>query len=148
MSTLYLCLFPSDPYFAPDDEQRKRAVSQLADFVLLAGELEEELSDHPEFVDPGGNWEGVECPRCRRDLDDWWPDTMRRAKDSKFEDLRVRTPCCALDTTLNDLHYRWPAGFARYVLSARDPRRDPSESDLHELEITLGTAIKRLWRRV
>lgn len=148
MSTLYLCLFPADPYFAPDEGQRERALSQLTEFVLLAGKIEEESSDHPVFVHPGGNWEGVECPRCGRDLDDWWPETTRRAKDTQFSDLRVRTPCCGLETTLNDLHYRWPSGFARYVLSARDPRRDPTVADLHEFEITLGTPIKKLWRRV
>jgi hypothetical protein len=48
---------------------------------------------------------------------------------SAFEDLAVRTPCCHTDTTLNELDYDWPAGFARFVLEARNPGRYPVEAE-------------------
>lgn len=33
----------------------------------------------------------------------------------------IRVPCCGAVTSLSDLDYRWPAGFARFVLEASEP---------------------------
>ena len=39
------------------------------------------------------NWEGVLCPFCNADLEDWWGDAMASAHvDGGFPDLAVATP--------------------------------------------------------
>jgi hypothetical protein len=69
----------------------------------------------------------VDCPACGAELEPgWWAarvDRARRPAAGGFADLAVTTPCCDSRTTLNDLDYVWPAGFASSVLEARNPGR-------------------------
>lgn len=51
-------------------------------------------------------------------MEPWWDDAMERAAKESFSDLAVQTPCCNSQTSLNDLHYVWPAAFGRFVLEA------------------------------
>jgi hypothetical protein len=39
---------------------------------------------------------------------------MDAAERDHFTDLTIVTPCCGTHTTLNDLVYDWPQGFARW----------------------------------
>jgi hypothetical protein len=66
------------------------------------------------FIDPGMRFELVVCPFCESELDQiWWGDMMIEAEGSGFEDLNGKLPCCDASSTLNNLHYKMPAGFAR-----------------------------------
>jgi hypothetical protein len=97
-------------------------------------------SDEVRFVDPGDNFSRIFCPSCQEELSsDWWGDTMDRAYEKQFLDLAVTVPCCRTTTTLNDLRYEWPAGFARFRLEVRSPGI-PSWGDipLSSLEAALG----------
>ena len=69
MSDNWLQLVPTDPLFRPRPEQAQRARELLASFVPGAVEVSAEAKDRIEFVDPGSNWSGVECPACGADAE-------------------------------------------------------------------------------
>src|SRR5262245_9441285 len=101
-------------------------------FVPDADEVNIYLTDGVRFVDQGSNFESVACPKCGTKLDiDWWNMAMTRAcgvdadvevwdnglfseDEPMFTNLTVTVPCCGSTLSLNDLHYDWPAGFARF----------------------------------
>lgn len=98
------------------------------------------------FVDQGGNFEGVFCPHCDADLTEWWSTAMDRAAEAEFSDLSVTVPCCDTATTLNDLRYDWPAGFARFFLEVRGPGvPEPPAAMLEALQRTLGCQLRTIW---
>ena len=53
----------------------------------------------------------------------WWSEQMGQASHASFTNLAVLAPCCGTKTTLNDLTYDWPAGFAQAELSVLNPQR-------------------------
>ena len=55
--------------------------------------------------------------------DPTWTEAIHAAAAAGFADLDVRVPCCRSKTSLNDLDYRGPAVFARFVLEATEPGR-------------------------
>ena len=70
---------------------------------------------------------------------------MARADSTKFIDLAVTTPCCALLSSLNDLVYDWPAGFARAELSALNPQRGwLDQAKLAQVASVLGHPLKQV----
>ena len=75
-------------------------------------------------------------------------EQMAEAAENDFADLTVRTPCCDTETTLNDLDYRLPAGFARFVLSVQDPQRegrpDLTPEDLAAIGHALGHDVRQV----
>jgi hypothetical protein len=127
MSDDFLRLIPTDPAWRPDDVALRRAVRALRALVPDADAVHGEVHDGVVFVDPGGNFERVDCPACGAELTrNWWTRRLDRAArpgSGTFGDLAVTTPCCETRTTLNDLDYVWPAGFARAVVEARNPGR-------------------------
>jgi hypothetical protein len=122
-----LRLIPTDPAWRPDDVALRRAVRVLRELVPDADAVRGHLHDGVVFVDAGGNAERVDCPACGAELEPgWWAarvDRARRPAAGGFADLAVTTPCCDTRTTLNDLDYVWPAGFASAVVEARNPGR-------------------------
>ena len=105
-----------------------------------------ETTEEVRFIDQGSNFEGVYCPACSADLDQWWKEAMDRAWQTRFANLAAVVPCCGSATSLNDLRYVWPAGFARFVLEAKNPGiTDLAHHDLAQLETTLGCRLRRIW---
>ncbi len=71
---------------------------------------------------------------------------MDKAYASAFEELAITLPCCGGTTSLNDLDYDWPAGFAKFVLEAMNPNvKDLDVEAVNRLEATLGCALRRIW---
>ena len=124
------------------------------------------LREEIQFIDNGGNWQEVRCPRCKAVLaDDWWTQAMDRAHGTKFAELSVKLPCCGWDSNLNDLEYDWPAGFARFSISVKNPVRidqssvvqidekvarmnftmlDPDENLLARVGAALGCPVRKV----
>ena len=125
----------------------KRAREYLARVVPDADEVTATVTDDVAFIDQGANFEGVWCPVCRCQLDlSWWQEEMDAACETSFATLDVRTPCCGASTSLNDLRYDLPAGFARMVLEAMNPGvRDIEERDAAAISSILGTPLRRIW---
>jgi hypothetical protein len=74
---------------------------------------------------------------------------MDAAYSHGFEDLRFETGCCATRTTLNDLLYEWPAGFARFALEVSGSGVDGflSERELEALSCALMCAVRQVIAR-
>lgn len=147
MSDNLLRFIPTDPTLVPDVAAREVALDRLRRWLPDADEVTETATDHVMFVDPGANFERVSCPSCGAELElAGWQDEMGRAAEGEFADLSMLMPCCGASVSLNDLHYEWPAGFARYVLDVRNPGvPDLADDRRAELEVLLGTPVRRIW---
>jgi hypothetical protein len=151
MSDYYYQLIPTIPAYVPDDGARESARERFASFVGNAAGVTMEVWEHVEFVDCMGNFESVSCPVCGTLLDDdWWIRAMDAAYGEQgFADLRVTVPCCGAATSLNDLNYHFPQGFARFVLSAFEPHvSDLEDWQVHELEEIVGCKLRKIWVHV
>ncbi len=120
----------------------------LALYVPLADEVTLVVSPAVEFIDHGGNFERVECSRCGAALkEDWWSDAMDAAYETRFANLLTNVPCCGETVSLNDLRYVMPAGFARFVLTARNPGRGCTSDEILNLEQVVGCKLRVIWAR-
>lgn len=146
MTVTYLRLIPDDPYYVPPTQAQSVAQQELSQLLPKAAEISTTVSDTAKFVDQGENFESVSCPFCDNDLEEWWKDAMNEAYKTLFENLTIVLPCCHQQTSLNDLHYQFPAGFSRFVLSARNPDSyDLATGELEQIGTILGCRIKQIW---
>jgi hypothetical protein len=148
MSTSYYKLIPTLPDYVPDAAVREWAQARFASFVPQAEQVTADVREHVEFVPAMGNFETVSCPVCGALLEnDWWVRAMDSAYgEHGFADLAVTVPCCGAASSLNDLHYYFPQGFARFVLSAYEPNIfDLEDWQVRELEELLGCMLRKVW---
>lgn len=146
MSDNYLRLIPTDPAWRPERDAAERAAVVLSALVPGADEVEAELYAGVTFIDQGANFERLGCPLCGAELAEvWWGEQMAAAGAGGFADLRVSTPCCGKATSLNDLTYDWPAGFAQSELSVLNPQRGwLTEAELAEVATALGHPLRQV----
>jgi hypothetical protein len=148
LSDNILRLIPTDPEFIPDTTAQHIARQMLALFLPQAEPVTAVSADEVQFVDQGENWERVVCHRCNSPLDnDWWQQAMEVAYEKHFIDLSVTLPCCGESGSLNDLHYEWPAGFARFMLEAVNPGAELTEGQIAQLEEWLFCPLRQIWAR-
>ena len=146
MSDTYLRIIPADPTCVPSALARERALDVIRRAVPFADDLSHRVTDDVRFVDCGENFETVRCHACGADVGEWWSMAMEVGHEQQFKDLRVTTPCCALHTTLNDLRYSWPAGFARYTLEVLNPNiTELSHGVVRRLENALHAPVRVIW---
>ena len=146
MSDTYLRIIPTDPTCVPSALARERALGVLRRAAPLADDIASQVTDEVRFVDAGADFETVRCPRCGADIAEWWSLAMEIAHEQRFRDLRITTPCCAARTSLNELVYTVPAGFARYTLEALNPGLGSlSDSLVRRLEEALGATVRVIW---
>ncbi len=145
MSDNILRLIPVDPEFVPAASAQEKARDLLASLLPDADEVGTSVFDHVIFVDQGANYARVLCPNCGSELDrQWWQEMMNAASETDFSQLQVTLPCCGSTLSLNELQYVSPAGFARYVLEARNPRGDIRDEDLRLLGHILNSELKEI----
>ncbi|MBD2092787.1 hypothetical protein H6F67_23320 [Microcoleus sp. FACHB-1515] len=145
MSVLYLRLIPTSLHYIPPESTHSVAQEALSR-LFPEGDIYLEVYKTTEFIDQGENFEYVRCPFCGADLVAWWGDAMDAAYEAAFEDLSITTPCCHQQTSLEKLDYRAPAGFARFVLSVRNPNRgDLTEREIELIETILNCKLKQVW---
>jgi hypothetical protein len=71
---------------------------------------------------------------------------MDRAHRFGFTDLAVVVPCCSAATSLNDLRYHWPMGFAQWELIAFGPGRTQlTDTEVCESEQAVGHRLRQVW---
>lgn len=146
MSDSSLRLIPTQPTFRPTPKAAESARALLSKLVPNANEVGAQFLDEVEFVDSGQNWAGVKCPHCGHDLEDWWLEAMDTAAESSFTDLAVQTPCCAFQTSLNDLNYVRPAGLCSFVLEAMNPNVSDFPADqIGQIEAAIGCPMRVIW---
>ncbi|MGE5549820.1 MAG: hypothetical protein ACM3ZC_04710 [Bacteroidota bacterium] len=144
MSDSVLKVIPMESKFMPTQEAQDRAEEFFSSLFPEADEISIDISEEVIFVDQGENLERVLCPACGATLEmDWWVEVMNVAAEGKFSILDVQLPCCGLKTTLNDLRYEWPAGFARFVMEARNPGAcELDDQSKQQLESILGCKLR------
>jgi len=150
MADHFLRIIPLDPGHVPDPESQERALALIRTLVPAAAELRAAVRDEIVFVDPGGNLESIACPRCGEQLSfAWWSDAMDTAHALRFSDLVTEVPCCRARASLNDLEYEWPAGFARFVIEAREPGLTGwlDAAAVAQIETALGTRVRQILAR-
>lgn len=112
MSAIVYKLIPQDPFFELPEElvvPFKQKMKTINDDNRL------EITERVQFIDAGEEFHGICCPFCDAALDPlWWHQKMAAfyARTQGFYDLTVTTPCCEKSTSLNELVYDWPQGFA------------------------------------
>jgi len=148
MSDEILSVIPTDPWFVPDPMARTMGHALFSSFVISADEVNIIAPGEVRFVDPGGNFVSVSCPVCGTDISEWWQQASGAAYENQFADLNIVTPCCNSAGSLNDLVYDWPAGFASFILEARNPANDVGEGELKLLSGVLRCDLRIVWSKV
>jgi hypothetical protein len=145
MSSTHLKFISTNPDFIPSQSQKNQAKAFI-NSIFNNTEIEFNETKDIEFVDQGSNFESISCNICGRIIDnDYWQHTMDKAYETHFKVLTFITPCCHKKTSLNDLQYHWPAGFAKFQISILDPVGDIKTTEVSELEKILGTKVRKIW---
>jgi hypothetical protein len=153
MSETVLRFIPEDPEYVPDERAQQDAYEFIANHSTLPGHVRSKLFAGVQFVDQGANFERVRCPQCGTTFEDtWWQQAMDTAWASEsFGDLSVTVPCCETRSTLHELRYEMPAGFARFVIETNSPDADLANDDAcgnpitTALEDSLRCKLRRIW---
>ena len=147
MSESVFKLIPTDPFYLPSTGARDNARKRLSSFVPGAEEIEAKTRRQIEFIDQCGNFEKVSCPFCGRDLGmESWAEAMGVASGEGFRDLDIHVPCCQKKSSLNDLRYDWPAGFALFSLEVRNPCVERLKLEqVIALQSDLGCSLPVIW---
>jgi hypothetical protein len=147
MADQILRVIPADPEFVPSPANQQMAWALFSSFVAKADSMTMISEGDIRFVDPGENWQGVTCPVCGADLNDWIQDAVNVAYENGFADLSIITPCCSSVGSLNDLVYEPAAGFASFILEAVNPENDVSEMQMQMLKGTMKCEIRKVWAK-
>src|SRR5262245_55381542 len=132
MSDDYLKIIPADPHHVPHVERHAKAIECLEQLFPDGDESRADVYDAVQFIDQGENCEAALCPACgtRLELDpfseddpglQWWYELGNRLEQHPPEAIVTTIPCCNASVRLIDLESDWPAGFARFELSIRNP---------------------------
>lgn len=156
VSATWLVVFPTDPGWVPTAEQASRAAEILARLVpswpAQPDQPELELTATVEFVHAGDNFGAIRCPGCGADLTlEWWQEHMdaQYSRDTGFILQPIAMACCSHMTTLNDLAYEWPLGFARWRATVLYPDRGWLTADeLAEIGCALGHPVRQTARHI
>ncbi len=149
MSDHFLVVIPADP-LASLPERSEELRMTLAG---IAGHDEARVKDYGklQFIDAGGNWDGVFCPSCEAEISTSdWQAMMDRAwhDEDGFKLVENETPCCGAAASVADLNYKWPMGFARWFVSARNVGRGPlTDKEVARLEAIAGTRLTAIAQR-
>lgn len=147
MSSDYIVVIPNEPDIVPDADARRQAEQQFAAYLPKAKAVASRVNAELQFIHPGGNFERILCPTCGAQMSwDWWTAAMDAAHLTHYRQLSVVLPCCGVTSTLNDLRYEFPAGFALFVLEAEHPDSFGLNDDqVRTLEGILGSPLRQIW---
>jgi len=144
-----MIILPADPLAMPAKERAEAAAALLSKLRPWASEVDLHFSDTPDFVDCGGNFVSVFCPFCQTDIVEWWAkemDAWYSGVDRRR--LAIETPCCGQVTSLNDLDYVAPQGFARLAIEVMNPGGDLEPEEFRQVEEVLGMPARIIWRHI
>jgi len=145
MSSTILKIISTAPSFEPDSNTQVNAKIFLAKFYK-SDQIKLINTNEIQFIDQGQNFESVSCNLCGQKIEiEDWQNTMDSANEHQFTDLIFCTPCCKRETSLNDLNYKWPAGFAKFTVCISDAQNELSKSEQIELQHILGTTLRIIW---
>jgi hypothetical protein len=144
-----MIVLPVDPLAIPPKERAEAALGLLSQLRPEAQEFELHFSKIPEFFHCGSNFESVFCPFCQTDIVEWWGKAMDAwGEGHDRRRLAIGTPCCGRATSLNDLDYVDPQGFACVAIKVMNPDSDLEPSELHRVAQALGEPLRIVWRHI
>lgn len=147
MSSSILKIISTIPSYTAEKNFQHDAITFLAGLYNL-NQIELITTDSIEFIDQGQNFESISCLVCKQDIEiEAWQGMMDLAFQHQFTDLTIITACCNKETSLNDLNYQWPAGFAKFVITISESENDIPQNELKELENIFGTPLKMIRAR-
>ena len=116
------------------DYIRNHAVAEAVDYAEYGAVT---------FIDCGSNLETIHCPNCGKVIDfGWWGEAMDTAGENAFADLHVVLPCCGSQSSLDNLEYYFPCGFAKEQIAVRNPQIEMDEKYRCEIEKIAGAELK------
>jgi hypothetical protein len=149
MSDNWMIVLPIDPLAVPPRERADAALEMLSQLRPEAQEFDLYFSDFPEFFHCGGNFESVFCPFCQTDIVEWWGKAMDAwSNEADRRRLAIETPCCGRATSLNDLDYVEPQGFACVAIKVMNPDSDLEPSELQKVAQALRQPVRIVWRHI
>lgn len=140
----WLTVVPKDPYFVPDPASIEAAVKEIAKLCPTAEGIDPQIFEHVENIHSGAADDGVHCPECDEELNEWWEEITKQdySEETGFHLRRYPVPCCGVEVALNELEYMWEQGFARFAIEVGDPgieNFDPE--DIEKIEGILKTPL-------
>lgn len=142
MSSNIIKIISTDPTFEPTKDNQIIAKKFLTNFYN-SSQISFEITKDIEFIDQGENLESVSCDLCGHKIElDNWQNEMENTHQKQFVDLTFKTKCCSKTTSLNNLIYKFPAGFAKFVISITDTDVELNENQIRDLEKILSTKLR------
>ena len=90
VSTNYIILIPTDPYYVPEPAAQKAAFAVFESLVPEADEVQLALKEEVQFFDAGENWSGAFCPACGTELSRFrWERLRRRSVGGRSVDASL-----------------------------------------------------------
>lgn len=152
MSDDYLIVIPTDPYWQPSRSAADRAAAVLSGTLpndIARRGMEVEWHDSIEVVDCGANLMTISCRYCGADIPSWFGTAVSERRSDGFSSLMVTVPCCNAGTSLNDLAFDWPMGFAKFAITVLYPNRAwLSETELNSVADALGHPLRQILRHI
>lgn len=148
MSEHIVKIIPKDPYFHIT-EQKAQEINNYLKEKITADTIEIMMSKKPVFIDCGANLQSISCPLCKKLLGfDWWGEAMDKAHKNNFADLAIELPCCGKGSTLNDLLYNFPCGFASVEFDIVNPLVEPDNDCLVYIQNILEQPVHVIYAHV
>ena len=147
MSRNILNLMAANPLALPSQERRGWVRAFVRDLFSGADEITIHATEEPAFFPAIENHELTLCPNCSTDITKWAWDALDPWYARDRRDLSVVTPCCAAPTTLNDLDYRKPQGFACFSIEVLNPTHAIDTAELAAISARAGTPMRIVWTR-
>lgn len=145
MSDTIVRIIPTNPYHRVSEATRQQVIEYLK--RTMHADIYEVVSENkPVFVDCGGNLDAIKCPVCGATLDfGWWGDAMDASFEHAFADLSLMLPCCNQPSSLNDLVYDFPCGFACEMIGLLNPSADPDDEVLAAVGQLIGCPVRVIY---
>lgn len=141
-------MIPSDPYLKIAEQKLESAKDQLAR-KIVCDRIQISFSEYPSFIDCGSNLHSISCPDCGSKIDlAWWGKEMDKAYNNSFASLDVCLPCCKKDSSLNDLLYDFPCGFACSVVELLNPKGEITEGLQQQIRELIGYPIRMIYAHI
>jgi uncharacterized protein YbaR (Trm112 family) len=154
MSDDYIKLIPTDPSYVPPKPLQKEAIRLLEQMLPEGEECEAEVYERLTFIGQGENLSIIVCPSCHKNLQftddetiqEWWHSVDGEEQDQGVEGLMTTMPCCQKRVLFTDLTFDWPAGFAKFELSAMNPNisHDLPPEQVAQREAVLKCKLKQI----
>ncbi len=146
MSDHYICFIPTIHDFIPSKESQKLAIEILKRHKLKV--LEVTVDKNTTFRDCGENFESIHCPHCKSKIKiEYWSELMDKnySDENGFSINPLLMPCCHNISTLNDLCYKFPMGFSRFILRTDDQVK-VSDLLITELESAIKCKLRVIYK--